>query len=81
MSIPALKRVKIGSEQELRNWLGKNRALDKDVMVVSVADRASEKHVGRERIVAVATDYGWRAGAGYTLTGGLRGEVIRPARS
>jgi hypothetical protein len=81
MTIPTLKRVKIASERELRDWLARHPQEDRDIMVVSVANRENPRHVARDAIVAAAESQGWHAGRAHTLTGGLRGQVIHRARS
>ncbi|MEM7723347.1 MAG: hypothetical protein AAF376_13355 [Pseudomonadota bacterium] len=81
MTIPDLKRVKIAAEAELQTWLAKHPHYDAPVMVLTVADRRSTRHVTRDRIAAVAADHRRLIGPRYTLNGGLVGTVIEPPRA
>jgi len=76
MQKPNLKRVKVNSEQELRQWLARNNNQADDVMVVTVASRRGPNHLSRDHIAASLSEFGWRADRAYTLNGGLHGQVI-----
>jgi len=76
MTIPNLKRIKIGSEQDLLSWFGRNPDHSDDVMIVTHAQSSTEKYVSVERVHDAITAYGWAPGRRYTLNGNLIGQVI-----
>ena len=80
MTIPTLKRVRISSAAQLRSWLGNHAGAEEDVLVVTVRNPGSAKHVTRDEIAGALAAHGWQAGFAYTLEGGLRGQVAHPAR-
>lgn len=75
MLIPKLKRIKVSSEQELRNWLVKNSDQRQDVMIVTCDKKSREKHVNSGQVKKVLNEFGWAYGQSYTLTGNLLGHV------
>ena len=75
------KRVKISSEQELRNWLDKNPGDGQRVMLVTYNKASCEKHVSREQIRDALDVYGWDDGPRTTLNGNLIGHVISKHQS
>lgn len=84
MNIPRLKRVKISSAQELRDWLarntgrntGRNIGRKQEVMIVTCNEKSRDKHVSRDQLRAALGAYGWVAGRSYTLDGNLVGHVV-----
>lgn len=76
MTIPNLKRVKVSSVQELRNWLARHPDHDDSVMLVTHDKTARQKHVSRDQLHDVLAAHGWTGGRRYTLNGTLIGEVI-----
>jgi hypothetical protein len=76
MIIPKLKRIKVSSEQELRNWLAKNSEHKQEVMIVTCNKKSRDKHVGSERVRDALSENGWVAGQSYTLDGNLVGHVV-----
>lgn len=76
MIIPKLKRIKVSSEQELRNWLAKNPDQMQDVMIVTCNKKSPDKHLSRDQVKDVLAQNGWLAGRSYTLIGNLDGHVI-----
>ena len=49
MSIPRLKRIKVSSVQELRNWLSKQPDQEQSVMVLTCKENSRDKYVSREQ--------------------------------
>lgn len=76
MMIPKLKRIKVSSEQELRNWLANNTAQQQDVMIVTCNKKSREKHVSSDQVRDALIENGWVAGQSYTLDGNLVGHVV-----
>ena len=76
MIIPKLKRIKVSSEQELRNWLTKNPDQMQDVMIVTCNKKSHDKHLSRDQMQDVLAQNGWLARRSYTLLGNLDGHVI-----
>jgi len=76
MIIPKLKRIKVSSEQELRNWLTKNPDQMQDVMIVTCNKKSRDKHLSRDQMQDVLAQNGWLARRSYTLLGNLDGHVI-----
>ena len=76
MIIPKLKRIKVSSEQELRNWLTKNPDQMQDVMIVTCNKKSRDKHLSRDQMQDVLAQNGWLARCSYTLLGNLDGHVI-----
>ena len=77
MSIPKLKRIKVSSEQQIRNWLAKNASQTGPVMLVTCNRISRTKHVARDAVQRALPDHGWTEGRAYTLKGNLDGRVIR----
>lgn len=77
MKILKLKRIKISSEQELRNWLRKNAAHRQDIMIVTCNHKSADKHISRKQVWLALTENGWGLGRSYTLRGNLLGHVVR----
>lgn len=75
MNIPNLKRIKVSSEQELRNWLTKNTELKQDVMIVACNAKSRDKHITSIQVRDVLSENGWASGLSYTLAGDLVGHV------
>lgn len=76
MIIPKLKRIKVSSKQELRNWLAKNSDHEQQVMIVTCNKTSRDKHVSNDQVRDVLSENGWAAGQSYTLDGNLVGHVI-----
>ena len=77
MSIPNLKRIKVGTIQQLENWL-KTAAADLDhVMITTTAADGSSTHVSSADIATKSIAHGWQSDRSYTLNGGLMGHVIK----
>lgn len=76
MSIPNLKRIKVSSERELRNWLAKHPDDDQCVMLVTCSKKSRDKYVSREQVGDALVEYGWVGGPRYTLKSNLIGHVI-----
>ena len=76
MIIPKLKRIKVSSEQELRNWLARNSEHEQEVMIVTCNKKSREKHVSGGQLRSALGDHGWTAGTSYTLVGNLVGHVV-----
>lgn len=79
MIIPKLKRVKVSSAQELRNWLAKNSDHPEDVMIVTCNKKSPDKYVSREDVLDALGEFSWVSGQSYTLVGNLVGYVSRRA--
>ncbi|MEP5155362.1 hypothetical protein [Planktotalea sp.] len=75
MKIPKLKRIKISTEQELRNWLVKNSTNQQAVMIVTANKKSHDKHVSSEQVRDTLSENGWTARQSYTLDGNLVGHV------
>ncbi|MEO1189232.1 MAG: hypothetical protein AAFW60_09165 [Pseudomonadota bacterium] len=76
MIIPKLKRIKVSSEQELRNWLAKNSERKQEVMIVTCNAKSRDKHISSDKVRDTLGEVGWVAGRSYTLDGNLVGHVI-----
>lgn len=76
MHIPKLKRVKVSSEDELRNWLAKNTELRQDVMIVTCNKKSRDKHLSSNQVRELVREKGWNIGRSYTLVGNLEGHVV-----
>ncbi len=76
MSIPNLKRIKVSSGQELRNWLAKQPDQQQTVMLLTCNKTSRNKYVSREEVDEALVEHGWVAGVKYTLNGNLIGHVI-----
>ncbi len=76
MAIPNLKRIKVSSEQELRNWLAKQSDQEQNLMLVTYNEASRDKYVSREQVRDALIEHGWAAGTRYTLNGNLLGHVI-----
>ena len=77
MGIPALKRVKVTSEQQLRTWLRQSRPDLREVMIVTNNRRSRETYLGTAQVRDVVGETGWTAVMSYTLPGNQLGHVIR----
>ncbi len=77
MIIPKLKRIKVSTEQDLRNWLAKNAAHSQDVMIVTCDKSSPKKYVSRAQVHDALNAHGWTSGQSYTLVGNLVGHVAR----
>ncbi|AXI45583.1 hypothetical protein C1J03_05755 [Sulfitobacter sp. SK012] len=73
--IPKLRRIKISSVQELKNWLAKNSKLEQEVMIVTCNKQSRDKHVSSDQVRDALSANGWTAGQSYTLDGNLVGHV------
>ena len=76
MIIPKLKRVKVSSELELRNWLAKNSEQRQEVMIVNCNKKSRDKHISSDQVRDALGENGWSAGQSYTLDGNLVGHVV-----
>lgn len=76
MIIPKLKRIKVSSDEELRNWLTKNYEHEQEVMIVTCNKKSRDKHVSNDQVRAALSENGWTAGQSYTLDGNLVGHVV-----
>lgn len=79
MIIPKLKRIKVSSEQELRNWLAENSERKQEVMIVTCNKKSRNKHVSSDQVRNVLSENDWNdwaAGRSYTLDGNLIGHVV-----
>ncbi len=79
MHIPNLKRVKVSSVQELRNWLGKGPDQHQRVMIVTCNKTSTGKFLSRESVQNTLAEYGWAVETRYTLNGNLVGHVASPS--
>ena len=75
MIIPKLKRIKVSSEQELRNWLAKNSEHKQDVIIITCNSKSRDKHVSSNQVRHALSESGWAAGQSYTLDGNLVGHI------
>ncbi|MCF2904456.1 hypothetical protein L0666_05615 [Octadecabacter sp. CECT 8868] len=76
MIIPKLKRIKVSSELELRNWLAKNSEQQQEVMIVTCNKKSHDKHISGDQVRDALSEKGWAAGQSYTLDGNLVGYVV-----
>ncbi|MEP5760573.1 MAG: hypothetical protein ABJ327_14920 [Litoreibacter sp.] len=76
MLVPKLKRIKVSSEQELRNWLAKNTDHEKEVMIVTCNKKSRDKHISSDQVRNALSANGWACGKSYTLDGNLTGHVV-----
>ena len=76
MPKPRMKRIKISTEQELRNFLAKKSGPQQDVMIVTCSAKSRDKHISSEQVRDAARDNGWNPGRSYTLDGNLVGHVV-----
>ena len=77
MTIPNLKRIKIGTVQQFENWLQSASADLDHVMITTTAAPTSTTHVSGADIAEICTAHGWHEDRSYTLNGGLMGHVIK----
>lgn len=77
MSIPKLKRIKVATERDLRNWLSKNTGDPDEVMIVTCNKTSRDKHISGDQVRETVAQSGWIAGRSYTLVGNLTGHVVR----
>ncbi|WP_298857940.1 hypothetical protein [uncultured Sulfitobacter sp.] len=75
MTIPKLKRVKVSSEQELRNWLAKNSKHGQEVIIVTCNKKSPDKHISSDQVRNAFGELGWASDRSYTLDGNLVGHV------
>ncbi|WP_368187963.1 hypothetical protein [Aestuariibius sp. HNIBRBA575] len=78
MTIPKLKRIKVSTEQDLKNWVGQNPNLTQDVMIVTCNKTSRSRYLCNDQIDAVLQSHNWQTTRRYTLNGNLVGHVIRP---
>lgn len=76
MIIPKLKRIKVSSEQELRNWLAKNSEHEQEVMIVTCNKKSRDKHISSDQVRNALSENGWAASQSYTLDGNLVGHLV-----
>jgi len=76
MSIPKLKRVRVGSATELRTWLEKNSGADGRVMIVTCDKSSPTKYLSSESVRHILAEYDWIAEHSFTLNGNLLGHVV-----
>jgi citrate lyase synthetase len=76
MIIPKLKRIKVSSEHELRNWLAKNSEQKQEVMIVTCNKKSRDKHISGDLVRDALDENGWAAGQNYALDGNLVGHVV-----
>lgn len=76
MIIPKLKRVKISSLLELRNWCAKNSTHQQEVMIVTCNKKSRDKHISTNQVRDTLSENGWTVGQSYTLDGNLVGHVV-----
>lgn len=81
MVAPRLKRIKVSSEQELRNWLAKNSEPEREVMIVTSNKKSRDKHISSNQIRSVLREFGWNLGRSYTLVGELVGHVTSKTKA
>lgn len=79
MPKPNVKRIKVSTEQELRNFLAKESGPCQEVMIVTCNAGSRDKHIGSEQVRSAAREHGWTPGRSYTLDGNLVGHVISHA--
>lgn len=77
MTIPNLKRIKIGTVQQFENWLQSASADLDHVMITTTAAPTSTTHVSGADIAEICTEHGWHGDRSYTLNGGLMGHIIK----
>ena len=77
MAIPKLKRIKVSTETELRNWLGRNAGQGQEVMIVTCNRTSRHKYISSHLVREAVLESGWRPGRSYTLEGNLVGHVVR----
>lgn len=80
MIIPKLKRIKVSSEQELRNWLARNSGHKQEVMIVTCNKKSRDKHISSNQVREALDENGWTSGQNYTLDGNLVGHVVSNTR-
>ena len=76
LEILKLKRLKISSAADLKDWLRKNADHPSRIMVVTNARAQSPDHVSRDEITQALADHGWTTGPRFTLNTHLLGHVI-----
>ena len=76
MIISKLKRVKVSSELELRNWLAKNSEQRQEVMIVTCNKKSADKHISSDQVRKALSENGWATCQSYTLDGNLVGHVV-----
>ncbi|MFD1344643.1 hypothetical protein [Litorisediminicola beolgyonensis] len=77
MTMPNMKRVKVSSEQALRNALAKGPGSRLEMMIVTCDATSRDTHISSEQVRQAARENGWQPGRSYTLNGNLLGHVIR----
>ena len=77
MTIPNLKRIKIGTVQQFENWLQSASADLDHVTITTTTAPMSTTHVSGADIAEICTAHGWHGDPSYTLNGGLMGHVIK----
>lgn len=76
MPIPKMKRIKVSTEQELRNFLAENSGHQQEVMIVTCNAKSPDKHISSERVRDAVRENGWNRGRSYTLDGNLVGHIV-----
>jgi len=78
MTLPRLKRMRVSTEQELRNWISKNHLQDiEEVLIVTCSKKSPKKYVSSAQVRDVLREKGWTVSRSYTLEGSLVGHVAR----
>ena len=77
MTMPKMKRIRVSTDQELRNVLAKKSGASQEVMIVTGNAKSRENHISSERVRQVAQESGWQPGPSYSLSGNLLGHVVR----
>ena len=75
MTIPKLKRIKVGSETALRDWLRKQEEEPQEVMIVTCDKTSIDQYLATPQVRDALVAHGWQSGRSYTLNGGLVGHV------
>lgn len=76
MSKFKLKRVKVSSVLELRNWLAKNSTPEQRVMIVTCNGKSAEKHISSAKVRDALKGTGWIIEQNQELAGNPLGHVI-----
>lgn len=79
MGMPKLKRIKVSSDAQLRQWLSQNKDIGQQVMIITCDKTSPDNHISSQEVRAALSDLGWTAGRSYTLPGNLMGHVAAHA--
>ncbi len=71
-----LKRIKVSSERDLRNWLAKNADGGQSVMIVTGDKKSPAKHVSSAQVRDTLEESRWVVDQSQTLPGNLLGHTI-----